>query len=103
MNTFKFIDDHNGGREADFVSPVIGVWRNKDDGRIGVALGGMHCINELYIDEDGDLHLSTESIGPTAIDDNIARGVLGAWKLERMSLNKIYKTVKEAGQISPVL
>jgi len=83
MNTFKFIDDHNGGREADFVSPVIGVWRNENNGKVGLALGGLHCINELYIDENGDLHLSTESIGPTALFENIEKGeissTVGIW------------------------
>jgi len=102
MKEFRFIDDHTG-EKADF--NVIGIWRK--GGKIGLAIDGIHCINGLYVDEDENLHLSTWSIGPTALDGDIARGELestsGTWKLEKMSLNKIYETVKEAGQTSPVL
>ena len=101
----RFIDDHTG-REASFMSPVIGVWRNQRNGRVGLALKGLHCINALYIAKDGNLHLSQWSIGPTATKEEIEKGemdsTIGQWVLEKMPLEEIYAVVKEAGQTSPV-
>ena len=105
MKKVILIDDHTG-KPAEFMSPIIGIWKNTKNGKVGLALGGLHCVNALYITEDGNLHLSQWSIGPTARAEEIEKGemdsVVGLWKLEKMPLEEIYNAVKEAGQTSPV-
>jgi hypothetical protein len=92
----KLIDDHTGKK---YTGNVIGVWINEKRKGIGLAVGRLHSINKLYIDENGDMHLSSESIGPAALPEDIERGevssIFGPWVLKRMPVEKIYELVKD--------
>ena len=98
MKNFKFIDDHTG-EEANH--KVIGVWRNQSNGKMALAINAsVYSLNGLYIDEDGNLHLSRMSIGPVAHTQDIEKEKIedgkNTWELVRLPLNSIYRRVKRA-------
>lgn len=56
--TLKVVDDHNNKERE-----LIGLWVN-ERGQVAAAIDApMYCLNKVYTDSEGTLHLSRESIG----------------------------------------
>jgi len=95
MKDLVIIDDHTG-EKIDY--DIIGVW--SDGRRYALAMDCIHSLNKIYIGEDGELHLSDWSIGPTAHHNDINKGVVhgtfDSWKLIKLPIEEIYERVREA-------
>lgn len=63
-NGGQYIDDHRKGREELCTAGWFGVYKEqgKDNAFIGYNTQ-LFCVNQCYIDEQGQVHLSTRSVG----------------------------------------